>query len=151
MFVNVPFLLREAHRTCAVGIICICKCLVPCSTIKEYRIQLFLGMITRDDVVYVLAISKSGESNELFAVVQHCKRFDIHLVTLTQNPTSTLPKASIHSLLLPPLPEACGLGVAPTTSSTTTLAMGDALAVALCKSRGFTMSEFGVFHPGGSL
>ena len=109
-----------------------------------------LGMITPDDAV--LAISKSGESKELLEIIHYANHVGIPLIAITQNANSTLGRAARHCLLLPSeTPEACGLGVAPTTSSTATLALGDALAVALLKARGFTMADFGALHPGGSL
>ncbi|USO01496.1 MAG: KpsF/GutQ family sugar-phosphate isomerase [Alphaproteobacteria bacterium] len=108
-----------------------------------------LGMITPNDAI--LALSNSGETSELVHVINYAKRFGILLIAITQNPQSTLAKAAHYCLLLPQTPEACGLGVAPTTSSTATLALGDALAVALLTKRGFSVNDFGVFHPGGSL
>lgn len=108
-----------------------------------------LGMITDQDVV--VAISNSGETSELSHIINYTKRFDIPLIAITQKADSSLAKAAAHTLLLPETPEACGLGVAPTTSSTATLALGDALAVSLLTKRGFSMNDFGVFHPGGSL
>jgi len=108
-----------------------------------------LGMITPNDAL--LAISNSGETAELAHVINYAKRFDILLIAITQNPVSTLGAAARYALLIPQTPEACGLGVAPTTSSTATLALGDALAVSLLTKRGFSVNDFGVFHPGGSL
>jgi len=108
-----------------------------------------LGMISSDDVV--LAISKSGESKEFGAVICFCSRFGIPLVAMTQKPQSTLGRAAQYRLTLPDVPEACGMKVAPTTSSTATLALGDALAVALSQARGFNLRDFGLFHPGGNL
>jgi arabinose-5-phosphate isomerase len=108
-----------------------------------------LGMITQEDVV--LAISKSGESNEFFAIIQYCARLGIPLIAVTQKPQSSLGRAAKYRLLLPNVPEACNMKVAPTTSSTATLAIGDALAVALSKARTFSLKDFCLFHPGGNL
>lgn len=108
-----------------------------------------LGMITPEDIV--LGISKSGESHELQPILDYCHTFHIPVIAITQKPSSTLGKAAKYKLLLPNVKEACSLGMAPTTSSTATLALGDALAAALVKARGFSKRDFGVFHPGGSL
>lgn len=108
-----------------------------------------LGMITRADVC--LLLSNSGETAELKDILGHCLRFKVPLVALTSNADSTLARAASYRLTLPKLPEACGLGMVPTTSTTLALAMGDALAVALLRSRGFTAEDFAVFHPGGKL
>lgn len=108
-----------------------------------------LGMITPDDAI--VAISNSGETGELLSIINYAKRFDITVIAITQNPKSTLAQFAQFTLLLPQTPEACGLGVAPTTSTTATMALGDALAVSLLTRRGFSVNDFGVFHPGGSL
>jgi len=108
-----------------------------------------LGMITRGDVV--LALSNSGETTELKDVLTHAKRFGIPLIALVGRAPSTLADAGDVVLALPPMTEACPMGMAPTTSTTAMLAMGDALAVALLEWRGFTASDFAVFHPGGKL
>ncbi|SFE17671.1 arabinose-5-phosphate isomerase [Sulfitobacter brevis] len=108
-----------------------------------------LGMITSADVV--LAISNSGEAPELANLVTYSRRFSIPLIGITSNATSSLGVQSDVVLLLPKLPEACGTGVVPTTSTTMTLAMGDALAVALMENRAFTAEHFRDFHPGGKL
>jgi arabinose-5-phosphate isomerase len=108
-----------------------------------------LGMIGADDVV--LMISNSGEAPELRDVIAHTRRFSVPLIGLSSRPESTLMRASDHRLTIPALPEACGLGVVPTTSTTLTLGLGDALAVALMRRRGFRAEDFGVFHPGGKL
>jgi arabinose-5-phosphate isomerase len=108
-----------------------------------------MGMITLDDAV--LALSNSGETTELANLIDFTRRFHIPLVGMTRNPESTLHHLSTHPLCLPPYPEACPMGLAPTTSTTMMLAMGDALAIALLNVRGFTMSDFKTFHPGGSL
>lgn len=108
-----------------------------------------LGMITSKDVV--LAISNSGEAPELADLVAFSRRFNIPLVGITKNPKSALGSQCDVVLLLPDLPEACGTGVVPTTSTTMTLAMGDAVAVALMENRSFTAVHFRDFHPGGKL
>lgn len=108
-----------------------------------------LGMITRDDVALVL--SNSGETRELADVITHCKRFGIPLIGVAARPGSTLLKAADVALVLPAAKEACTVGMAPTTSTTMTMALGDALAVALMERRAFTPQDFGVFHPGGTL
>ncbi len=108
-----------------------------------------LGMITRDDVV--LAISNSGEAPELGNLIAYSRRYDIPLIGLTSHEDSTLARQSDVVLLLPKVAEACGTGVVPTSSTTMTLAMGDALAVALMENRSFTAEHFRNFHPGGKL
>lgn len=108
-----------------------------------------LGMIGPDDVV--LALSKSGEARELADTLAYCKRFSIPLIAITAVETSQLGQAGDVLLLLPDAPEATAEVNAPTTSTTLQIALGDALAVALLESRGFTASDFRVFHPGGKL
>ncbi|PVM91426.1 KpsF/GutQ family sugar-phosphate isomerase [Caulobacter radicis] len=108
-----------------------------------------LGMIGPDDVV--LALSKSGEARELADTLAYCKRFSIPLIAVTAVATSQLGQAGDVLLLLPDAPEATAEVNAPTTSTTLQIALGDALAVALLESRGFTASDFRVFHPGGKL
>ena len=108
-----------------------------------------LGMITEHDVALVL--SNSGETRELADVIAHCKRFQIPLIGVAGKPESTLLKAADIALVLPPAAEACSVGLAPTTSTTMTMALGDALAVALMERRGFTPDRFRMFHPGGKL
>lgn len=108
-----------------------------------------LGMIMEDDVV--LALSKSGETAELSNILTYARRRGIALISITARASSALGLASTHVLLLPDAEEACPHGLAPTTSTTMQLAMGDALAVALLEARGFTAHQFKVFHPGGSL
>lgn len=108
-----------------------------------------LGMVTRDDVVLVL--SNSGETPELSDIVAHTRRFDIPLIGVASREGSTLLRQSDVAILLPAAPEACGTGVVPTTSTTMTLALGDALAVALMEHRAFTPEDFRIFHPGGKL
>lgn len=108
-----------------------------------------LGMITCYDGV--LALSNSGETAELRAVVSYTRRFLIPLIAMTSVPSSSLAKQSDALLQLPALPEACPLGLAPTTSTTMMLALGDALAVALFANSGFSHFDFQALHPGGSL
>jgi arabinose-5-phosphate isomerase len=108
-----------------------------------------LGMITSDDVMLVL--SWSGETEELRDLINYSRRFRITLVAVTVNADSTLGKAADIVLVLPPAREACPHNLAPTTSSLMQLALGDALAIALLESRGFTAVDFGVFHPRGKL
>jgi arabinose-5-phosphate isomerase len=108
-----------------------------------------LGMITSDDVM--LALSWSGETEELKDLINYSRRFRIGLIAVTVNAESTLGKAADVVLTLPPAREACPHNLAPTTSSLMQLALGDALAIALLESRGFTALDFGVFHPRGKL
>ena len=108
-----------------------------------------LGMIASSDLV--LALSNSGETPELADIVAYSRRFAIPLLAIVGRTPSTLASAADQVLILPELPEACPLGLAPTTSTTAMLALGDALAVALLERRGFGAQEFGVLHPGGKL
>ncbi|HYZ31096.1 MAG TPA: KpsF/GutQ family sugar-phosphate isomerase [Crenalkalicoccus sp.] len=108
-----------------------------------------LGMIVAGDAV--LALSNSGETPELADIVAHTRRFALPLIALTGREGSALARAADICLVLPPAPEACPMGLAPTTSTTMQLALGDALAVALLTRRGFTAADFRVFHPGGRL
>jgi arabinose-5-phosphate isomerase len=108
-----------------------------------------LGMVTSDDVI--LAISWSGETVELKNLVHYSRRFRVPLIAMTSRADSTLAGTADLVLLLPRSEEACPHGLAPTTSTVMQLALGDALAIALLESRGFTAADFQVFHPGGSL
>lgn len=108
-----------------------------------------LGMVTRADIV--LAISNSGEAPELANLLAYTQRFNIPLIGLSSRPESTLMSQADIKLLIPALGEACGHGVVPTISTTMTLAMGDALCVALMEQRSFTAEHFRDFHPGGKL
>ncbi len=108
-----------------------------------------LGMISTQDIV--LALSNSGETRELADILQYCGRFDVPLIAITSGKNSALAKASDLVLLLPNAPEACGQTRAPTTSTTMTLALGDALAVVLLRDKGFGDADFKNFHPGGKL
>lgn len=108
-----------------------------------------MGMIVRGDIV--LALSNSGEAKELNDLIEYTRRFAIPLIGITSRPVSTLAERADIALLLPPCPEACPNGLAPTTSTTLTMALGDALAIALLEKKGFTAKDFKVYHPGGKL
>lgn len=108
-----------------------------------------LGMITEDDVV--IAISNSGESKELIDILNYCKRFGITLISITKNPESSLGKAGDIILRLPNNGEACPLGLAPTSSTTATLVLGDILTIGMIERNGFSKSDFNDRHPGGKL
>ena len=108
-----------------------------------------LGMVVPGDAV--LALSNSGETSELADLIDHAHRFGLPLVAITGRGASSLAQAATVVLELPPAPEAGVLGLAPTTSTTMQLALGDALAVALIARRGFSPADFRVFHPGGRL
>ena len=108
-----------------------------------------LGMVTKGDVALVL--SNSGETPEIADIVAHTRRFAIPLIGIAGREGSTLLRQSDVALLLPQAAEACGTGIVPTTSTTMTLALGDALAVALMEHRRFTPEHFRTFHPGGKL
>ncbi|MDR2099254.1 MAG: KpsF/GutQ family sugar-phosphate isomerase, partial [Campylobacteraceae bacterium] len=108
-----------------------------------------LGMIGKDDGV--LAISYSGESDELIKIIPHIKRFNIPLIGLARSKTSSLGRSSDIFLSIAVRKEACPLEAAPTSSTTLTVALGDALAVCLMKKRNFTKKDFASFHPGGTL
>lgn len=108
-----------------------------------------LGMVTRHDACVL--ISNSGETAELRDITLYTRRFNIPLIAISSNPDSTLMKAADFKLALPKIPEVCSIGKAPTTSTTLTLALGDALAVAIMEARGFSADEFHTFHPGGKL
>ena len=108
-----------------------------------------LGMIVAGDVV--LALSNSGETAELADLVAHTRRFGLPLIAITTQPDSALARAADVALILPKAAEACPMGLAPTTSTTMQLALGDAIAVALLTRRGFTAADFRQIHPGGRL
>jgi len=99
----------------------------------------------------ILALSNSGETSELADVVAYSRRFEILLVAITGGARSTLAGAADVALLLPSAPEACPMGLAPTTSTTMMMALGDALAIALLERKGFSPADFQRFHPGGRL
>lgn len=108
-----------------------------------------LGMVAKGDVLIVL--SNSGETPELADILAHAKRFGIPMIGITSREASTLMRQATVGLLLPQVPEACETGIIPTTSTTMTLALGDALAIALMEHRAFTPEHFRMFHPGGKL
>jgi len=108
-----------------------------------------LGMVTENDLI--IAISNSGESRELIDILNYSKRFGIKLISITKNPDSSLGKAGDIVLKLPLSKEACPLGLAPTSSTTATLVLGDILTVAMIERRGFSKSQFNQRHPGGKL
>ena len=108
-----------------------------------------LGMITKGDIV--LAISYSGESEELSSILPHIKRLDIPLIGMSKSKQTTLGRYSDIHIPIHITKEACPLGAAPTSSTTLTLALGDALAVCLMQARGFKKDDFALLHPGGAL
>jgi arabinose-5-phosphate isomerase len=108
-----------------------------------------LGMIAKEDVV--MLISKSGETKELQDIIAYCKRFGMKMIALTSGRDSLVGRASDVALVLPAVREACPNDLAPTTSTLLTMALGDALAVALVERRGFSEQRFHDFHPGGKL
>lgn len=108
-----------------------------------------LGMITRKDMI--IALSNSGETSEILTILPLIKRLGIYLITLTGNPSSTLAQSADIDLNVGVTKEACPLGLAPTSSTTAMLAMGDALAIALLEARSFTTEDFAFAHPGGNI
>jgi len=108
-----------------------------------------LGMIRQDDVI--LALSWSGETAELADIISYSRRFRVRLIAITSSADSTLAREADIALVLPKAREACPNGLAPTTSTTMQIALGDALAVALLDGRGFTADQFRQYHPGGKL
>jgi arabinose-5-phosphate isomerase len=108
-----------------------------------------LGMIRDEDVI--LALSWSGETAELSDIIAYSRRYNVGLVAITSNAESTLATEADVALVLPKAEEACPNGLAPTTSTTMQMTLGDALAVALLEARGFTPEDFRTFHPGGKL
>jgi arabinose-5-phosphate isomerase len=108
-----------------------------------------LGMVTSDDLL--LAISNSGESDEVLRMLPSIKKIGSNIISITKNPHSTLGLKSDIVLCIGNVQEACTLGLAPTSSTTVTLALGDALAIALLEARGFEKEDFALFHPAGSL
>lgn len=108
-----------------------------------------LGMITTEDVV--LCLSNSGGTKELSDIIAYTKRFNIPLIAIVGKADSTLARRSNVALILPDAPEACSIGLAPTTSTTLTLALGDALAIALLDRLGFSADQYQLYHPGGKL
>lgn len=108
-----------------------------------------LGLIDKKDLV--LAISYGGESSEFNGIINHCARRGVPLIAMTGKPNSTLARAAQYFISVEVTEEACPLGLAPTASSTASLAMGDALAMAVLNEKGFQAEEFAEYHPGGSL
>ena len=108
-----------------------------------------LGMITADDAI--LALSNSGETQELGDLLEFAKRFQVPLIAITSRGESTLASYSTVALVIPDMPEAGQVALAPTTSTTMTLALGDALSVTVLERKGFNATDFGLFHPGGKL
>ena len=108
-----------------------------------------LGMVTRHDAV--IAFSNSGETAELADLVTYAKRYEIPLIGITGRRNSALAEAADAALVLPDTPEACPMGLAPTTSTTVMLALGDAIAVAMLERKGFSADDFRMLHPGGKL
>ena len=108
-----------------------------------------LGMVTKHDAL--LALSNSGETVELTDIVTYSRRYGIPLVAITSRTESSLAEAADLALILPDVGEACPMGLAPTTSTTMMLALGDALAVALLERKGFSSADFQIYHPGGKL
>ena len=108
-----------------------------------------LGMVMPGDICILL--SNSGETSELRDLIAHCARFDIPLIGLSRDDGSTLMRAADYRLTIPALPEACAIGMAPTTSTTLMMGLGDALAVALMEARQFEADQFRNYHPGGTL
>ena len=108
-----------------------------------------LGMLAKEDTV--LAVSYSGETKELGDIVHYCRRYGICLLSIVSNPESTLARNSDVAIIIPKTQEACPFGLAPTTSTTQSLAMGDALAMVLLDKKGFSRDEFRDRHPGGKL
>ncbi|HAZ75361.1 MULTISPECIES: arabinose-5-phosphate isomerase KdsD [Enterobacteriaceae] len=108
-----------------------------------------LGMVAPQDIV--IALSNSGESNEILALIPVLKRLQVPLICVTSRPESSMARAADIHLCVKVPREACPLGLAPTSSTTAALVMGDALAVALLKARGFTAEDFALSHPGGAL
>ncbi len=108
-----------------------------------------LGMVTPSD--FCILLSNSGETAELRDLIAHCARFDIPLAGMSRDEGSALMRAADYMLTIPDLPEACAIGMAPTTSTTLMMGLGDALAVALMEARAFEAEEFRNYHPGGKL
>lgn len=108
-----------------------------------------MGMIKPEDII--LAISNSGETKELADILTYARRYSIKLIAITARHNSTLAQHANVVLCLPAMPEAGKLGLAPTTSTLTTLALGDALAISVLEEKDFSEKDFGIFHPGGSL
>jgi arabinose-5-phosphate isomerase len=108
-----------------------------------------MGMISRQDIV--ILVSNSGETAELMPIIQHIRRLQVPLIGISSVPESTLMRNATIALTLPDAPEACPVGIAPTTSTTMMLALGDALAMVVMNERGFSRDDFRLLHPGGSI
>jgi arabinose-5-phosphate isomerase len=108
-----------------------------------------LGMLAAGDIA--LLISNSGETSELYTLIRHCKSLGTAIIAVSSGKTSFLVRSADYPLVLPDMPEACPVGIAPTTSTTMTLALGDALAMAVMRLRGFGRDEFRALHPGGKI
>ena len=108
-----------------------------------------LGMIADGDAI--IALSNSGETSELADLIAYAKRYEIPLISMTSRADSTLAEAATVAFVMPAVEEACPMGLAPTTSTTMMLGLGDAIAVALLERKGFSADDFRVFHPGGKL
>ena len=108
-----------------------------------------LGSIKRNDSV--IAISNSGETNELSDIINYTKRYNIPLISITSNQKSALHRNSTYGILYKKQQEACPLNLAPTTSTTMTLVIGDCIAISLLEMRGFKQNQFKNFHPGGNI
>jgi arabinose-5-phosphate isomerase len=108
-----------------------------------------MGMITRQDVVVL--VSNSGETPELMPIIQHVARLRVPLIGISSSPQSTLMRHATIPLCIPAMPEACPVGIAPTTSTTMVLALGDALAMVVMQQRGFSRDDYRLFHPGGNI
>jgi len=108
-----------------------------------------LGMVTKSDIV--IALSKSGETEEIISIIPSIKRIGAKLIAFVSNSSSTLATKADEILCIGDVKEACPLGLAPTTSTTLMLTLGDAIAIALLKARNFSHEDFAVYHPGGSL
>src|SRR4030065_2720899 len=108
-----------------------------------------LGMVTSDDVI--IAISNSGETEEILGLIPFLKRFDVNIISITGNPDATLSKTADVTLDVSVKEEACPIGIVPTASNTAAMALGEPLAVALLLKRGFKEEDFAVFHPKGSI
>ncbi|WP_273687832.1 KpsF/GutQ family sugar-phosphate isomerase [Ketogulonicigenium vulgare] len=108
-----------------------------------------LGMVTAQDLC--IMISNSGETSELSDLIAHCVRFGVPIIGISKQPDSTLMRAATLRLTFPDLPEACSIGLAPTTSTTLSLGLGDALAISLMEARAFQPENFRTYHPGGKL
>ena len=113
------------------------------------QVMVILEVLKKNDSV--IAISNSGETNELSDIINYIKRYNIPLISITSNPKSALHRKSTHGILYKKQQEACPLNLAPTTSTTITLVIGDCIAISLLEMRGFKQNQFKNFHPGGNI